>query len=103
MVETGETVNAVLWLVVATLALVTFLIFYISYKRVRDKRILITTGAFFIFFVKAMLLGMRLFISESAEENWFLNDEFWLSVAAILDVIIIGLIVYSLSKRANGS
>lgn len=103
MVELSETINAILWLVIAILALIVFLIFLKSYKRVKDKKILYTTIAFFLFFVKAILLGMKLFMPETDNEPWFLDDEFWWSIAAILDAIIIGLIFYSLSKRANDS
>jgi hypothetical protein len=103
MAELSEAINAVLWLVVAIFALIIFLIFQRSYKRVKDKKIFYTTVAFFIFFVKAMLLGMRLFMLELNEEPWFLDDEFWWSIAAMLDVVIITLIFYPLSKRANNA
>jgi amino acid transporter len=101
MHEMSETINAILWLVVAILALITFIIFYISYRRVKNKKILITTIAFLLFFVKAIVLGMRLFVPDDDSMPWYMDDEFWWSIAAVLDAVIIGLIVYSLSKRAN--
>ncbi len=101
MAELSEAINAVLWLVVAIFALIIFLIFLKSYKKVKDKKIFYTTIAFFFFFIKATLLGMRLFMLEIDEEPWFLDDEFWWSIAAVLDAITITLIFYPLSKRAN--
>ena len=99
MVETSETVNAILWLVVAMISLLVSCVFYISYRRIKSKKLLLTTGAFLIFFIKSLLLGMRLFVPESEDETWFLDDEFWWSVAAFLDVAIIGLIAFALKKK----
>ena len=96
MVETGEQINAVFWLVVAAVALVPLIIFSISYKRIRSRNLLLTTIAFGLFFVKAFALGMRLVVPESMEDLWYLDDETWWTVAAVLDIIIIGLISFGL-------
>lgn len=60
MVETGESINAILWLIVAGMSLIPLCIFLISYKRVKSKKLLITTGAFFLFLIKAIILSMKL-------------------------------------------
>ena len=100
MVEAGESINAILWLIVAGISLIPLYIFFLSYIRVKSKKLLITTVAFGFFFVKAITLGMRLFIPEPADEIWYMDEEFWWSVAAILDIIIIGLIAYALKKKS---
>jgi hypothetical protein len=100
MLEPAEEINAILWLIVAGISLIPLCIFLISYIRVKSKKLLITTAAFAIFFIKAMLLAMKLFIpGVDSDEIWYLNDEFWWSVAAILDMIIIGLIAFALKKK----
>jgi ABC-type arginine/histidine transport system permease subunit len=93
MIEPGEGITMTLWLIVAVLSLIPIIIFSISYIRVRSKKLLITTAAFYLFFIKAMVLAMKLFV-----RNY--SDEIWWSVAAILDIIIICLIAYSLVKKA---
>ncbi len=100
VVESGEVIMAVLWLVVAVISLIPLCIFYISYNRVKSKKLLITTVAFSLFFVKALTLGMRLFILNLDDEIWYLDDDFWWSIAAILDIIIISLIAFALRKKA---
>jgi len=99
MLEPAEELNAILWLVVAGISLIPFCIFLISYIRVKSEKLLITTAAFSLFFIKAMVLAMKLFIPGGDDEIWYLNDEFWWSVAAILDMIIIGLIAFALKKK----
>lgn len=99
MIGTAESVNALFWIIVAVVALIPFSIFAISYKRIKSQKLLFTTIAFFLFFIKAVTLGMRLFIPESSEELWFLDDEFWWSIAAVLDILIIGLIAFPLLKK----
>jgi len=92
MIESSEEINAILWLVVAVVSLVPISMFFISYIRVKSGKLLITVVAFSLFFIKAIALSMKLFIQNYA-------DEFWWSIAAILDIIIISLILISLSKK----
>jgi len=92
MIESGEEINAILWLVVAVVSLAPLSMFFISYIKVKSGKLLITAVAFSLFFIKAVVLSMKLFIQNYA-------DEFWWSVAAILDIIIISLILISLSKK----
>lgn len=99
MLEPAEEINAILWLIVAGISLIPLCIFLISYIRVKSKKLQITTVAFSLFFIKAMVLAMKLFIPGCDDEIWYLNDEFWWSVAAILDMIIIGLIAFALKKK----
>ena len=91
--EPHEQTELILWLIVALVSLVPLLVFSISYKRVRSPKLLITTIAFFLFFVKALILAMKLFIP-----NY--DDEVWWAVAAVLDILIISLIAYSLSRKS---
>jgi len=91
--EPHEQPELILWLIVAALSLIPFVIFLVSYIRVRSTTLLIATAAFSLFFVKAMILSMKLFIPNYA-------DEFWWAVAAVLDIMILGLIAVSLSKKA---
>jgi len=92
MIEQEDIIITVLWLVVAAVSLVPFILFFISYMRVRSTKLLITTIAFLLFFIKAMTLAMELFIPDYL-------DEISGSVAAILDLIIIGLIAFALLKK----
>jgi len=92
MIGSGEEINTILWLVVAFTSLILVIMFSVSYKRVRSKKLLITTIAFSLFFIKAIVLAMKGFL-----QNY--SDEIWWSVAAFLDIIIICLIVYSLTKK----
>jgi hypothetical protein len=94
MIEPSDEMTTILWLIVAVLSLTPFIIFLISYARVKSRRLFIVTIAFFLFFIKALVLSMKLFL-----QNY--DDEVWWSVAAILDIVIIGLIAFSLSKKAN--
>ena len=91
--EPGEKVELILWLIVAAVSLIPIVFFSISYVRVRSIKLLITDIAFILFFVKAMILGMKLFIPSY-------SDEIWWSVAAILDIMTISLIALALSKKA---
>ncbi len=90
--EPHEQTELILWAIVAAVSLVPVAIFFMSYTRVRSTKLLITTVAFSLFFVKAVILSMKLFVTNYV-------DEFWWPVAAILDIIIISLIAYSLSKK----
>lgn len=99
MFESYEQILALFWMAVAVVALFPLVIFYISYKRIKSDILLFTTIAFLLFFIKALSLGMRLFISEANEEIWFLDDEFWWTIAALLDICIIALISLSLLKK----
>ncbi len=91
--EPHEQTELILWLIVAAVSLVPLVIFSISYNRIRSPRLLITTLAFFLFFIKALILAMKLFIPNYV-------DEIWWSVAAVLDIVIISLIAYSLSRKS---
>lgn len=91
--EPHEQTELILWLIVAAVSLVPLVIFSISYNRIRSPRLLITTLAFFLFFIKALILAMKLFIPNYV-------DEIWWSVAAVLDIVIISLIAYSLSGKS---
>lgn len=99
MVETGETINAVIWLVVAVITLLPLGAFYMSFRKVRSKKLLLTTIAFLLFFVKSLLLASRLVIPEGSAEPWYLEDDFWWSIAAFLDVGIIAMIAFALRKK----
>jgi len=72
-------------------------IFWIGYQKIKTQALLITAVAFTLFFVKAAAISLEMFFDDNG--SWFLNDEFWLAVAAILDLIIIGLIAFSFSSR----
>ena len=91
--EPHEETELILWLIAAIISIVPIVVFFVSYLRVRKPVLLIATSAFFIFFLKAMILAMKLFIPTYV-------DEFWWSVAAILDIIMISLVAFSLSKKA---
>ena len=97
--ESSEVINGVIWLIVTIIAIIPVIVFSKTYMKVKSKRILLTTVAFFLFFIKALTLAMRLIVPEGDEEVWYLNDEFWWSIAAILDIIIIGLIVLALQTK----
>ena len=91
--EPYEQTELILWLIVAAVSLIPLVIFSISYRRVRSQKLLITTLAFFLFFVKALILAMKLFLPNYVDETWW-------SVAALLDIMIISLIAYSLSRKS---
>ena len=91
--EPYEQTELILWLIVAAVSLIPLVIFSISYRRVRSQKLLITTLAFFLFFVKALILAMKLFMPNYV-------DEIWWSVAAVLDIMIISLIAYSLRRKS---
>lgn len=93
VLEPHEQTELILWLIVALVSLFIVAIFFVSYTRVKSTKLLITTFAFFLFFVKAVILAMKLFIPNYA-------DEVWWAVAAVLDIMIISLIALSLSKKA---
>jgi hypothetical protein len=91
--EPYEQIELILWLIVAAISLIPLVIFSISYSRIRSPKLLITTIAFFLFFIKALILSMKLFVPNYV-------DEIWWSVAAILDIVVISLIAYSLSRKS---
>ena len=91
--EPHEQTELILWLIVAAVSLIPLVIFSISYRRVRSQKLLITTLAFFLFFVKALILAMKLFMPNYVDETWW-------SVAAVLDIMIISLIAYSLRRKS---
>jgi hypothetical protein len=91
--EPHEQSELILWLIAAAISLVPIVIFFVGYLRVKSTVLLIATSAFFIFFLKAVILAMKLFVPNYV-------DEFWWSVAAVLDIIMISLVALSLSKKA---
>ena len=91
--EPHEETELILWLIAAAISIIPIVVFFVGYLRVRKMVLLIATSAFFIFFLKAMILAMKLFMP-------YYVDEFWWSVAAILDIIMISLVAFSLSKKA---
>ncbi|MDD1748547.1 MAG: hypothetical protein LUO89_01600 [Methanothrix sp.] len=91
--EPHEQTELILWLVVAAVSLIPLIIFSISYSRIRDPKLLITSIAFFLFFIKALILSMKLFVPNYIEETWW-------AVAAVLDIMIISLIAYSLRRKS---
>ena len=99
MAETGELINLIIWAVVALLSLIPLIIFFVSYRRIKSRRLLITTLAFLLFFIKAVLLSFRLFVPSSGDEIWYLDDDLWWSIAAFLDVGILGLIAFALRSK----
>ena len=90
--EAHEQTELILWIIVGAVSLIPLLIFSISYKRVRSPKLLISALAFSLFFVKALVLAIKLFVPNDA-------DEIWWPVAAVLDILIISLIAYSLSRK----
>ena len=92
-------IYTILWVIVAIISLVPVYIFWIGYLKLRTRDLLITSIAFTLFFIKAITLAMKIFIEGADEGSWYLDDEFWWSIAAVLDVIIIGLIASSFSNR----
>ena len=62
--ESHEQIELVLWLVVAAVSLIPIAIFFISYIRIKSIKLLITALAFSIFFVKGMVLSMKLFVTD---------------------------------------
>jgi hypothetical protein len=99
MAEVGELLNSVIWVVVALISLIPLVIFFISYRRIKSRRLLFTTIAFALFFLKALILSFKLFTPASNDEIWYLDDEFWWSVAAFLDIAIIGSIAFALRLK----
>jgi hypothetical protein len=91
--EPNEQTELILWLIAAAISIIPVVVFFVSYLRVRKTVLLIATFAFFIFFLKATILAMKLFMP-------YYVDEFWWSIAAILDIIMISLVALSLSKKA---
>jgi Na+(H+)/acetate symporter ActP len=103
MSEVGEGMNAFFWFAVAIVSLIPLIIFSISYKRVRSRRILLPTLAFGLFFIKAILLSLRLYTPESQEDLLQIDNETWWIVAAMLDICIMGLISAGLILKPKKS
>jgi len=98
-----EDIYSVLWLITAIIAVIPVYVFWTGYRKVRSKDLLITAVAFTLFLLKALIMTMELFVGDAGEGTWYLNDEFWFGVAAVLDMIIIGLIAVSFThKFENG-
>jgi len=96
MIEHGDQLTAILWLIVAVVSLAPLSFFLVSYLRVGTRRLLLTTAAFALFFVKALVLAMKLVVQSY-------SDELWWGVAAILDIAIVGLIAISLSRKGSSA
>lgn len=92
MFESQDQICALLWLLVAVISIIPLVAFTVAYKRVKKAKLLITLIAFGIFLVKGVVIGMKIFIPTY-------SDEFWWSVAAILDILIIGLITLSIITK----
>jgi len=92
VLEPHEQTELILWLIAAAISLVPVVLFSIGYIRVRSTKLLIATLAFYLFFFKTLILAMKLFVPNYA-------DEIWWAVAAVLDIMIISLIAYSLSMK----
>ena len=92
MFEPSDQLISILWLVVAVIALIPFSIFSVSYRRVKSTKLLLTALAFFLFFVKSLLIGMNLFIPGY-------EDDFGVFLAGFMDIIIIALIVLALQRK----
>ncbi len=97
--ESGEWISGFLWLVVAVISVIPIYIFARAYSRVPSRKLLYTTIAFCLFLVMGVTLAFKVIFPGSDDEVWYLNDEFWWSVAAILCTAIIGLFVAALSSK----
>jgi hypothetical protein len=87
-----DEIHTILWLVVAIITLIPTYVFWAAYWKMRSKDLLINSLAFSLFFIKALILAMKLFIGS-------FDDEIWWSVAAILDIFIVGLITFSFFQK----
>lgn len=97
-----EGIYPVLWLLVALIALVPVCIFWVSYSRVKSRKLLITALAFTLFFVKAAGFASELLFNALGGSDY--PEEITLSFAAILDIIIISLFALPLlEKDENGN
>ena len=96
MIEPGDEINAIFWLIVAIISTVPFYIFFVSYRKVRSKKLLFTAVAFSLFVFKGIFLSMKLFLPNN-DVGWFLDDELWWTIAAVLDIIIVCLITMALT------
>ncbi len=86
------------YLLVAAIALIPMCIFWISYRRVKSKKLLITAMAFSIFFVKAIIMALEVvFVIVVGAEDF--PEEFWISLAAVLDIVIITLFAVPLLQK----
>ncbi len=103
MIEPGEEINTVFWLIVSLVSIVPFYVFFLGYRRVRSRKILMITVAFSLFIVKGFLLSMKLFLPNADEGGWFLDDEFWWTIAAVLDVFIVCLFSIALGIQDSNS
>jgi len=94
MVESGYEINAIFWFVIGVIALFPSIILLVTYLRVKSKRLLLASSAFFLFVLKGIILSMKLFL-----DNY--QDGIWWSVAAVLDLVIIALISFALMRKAE--
>ena len=98
-----EDIYSLLWLITAAIAVIPVYVFWTGYRKIKSKDLLITSIAFTLFFVKALIMAMELFVGEDGGV-WYLEDELWFAIAAILDMIIIVLIVVSFTRKLeNGT
>lgn len=93
----------ILWLIVALISLLPVYIFWIGYRKTHSKDLFVTSLAFTLFLVKAITLSVALFLDGLNEEKWYFDDEFWVGIAALLDMIIIGLIASALMGKFGPS
>lgn len=91
----------ILWLIVALISLMPVYIFWIGYRKTRSQDLFVTAIAFTLFLIKALTLSIALFLDGLSEEKWYFDDEFWVGIAALLDMIIIALIASALMGRFN--
>ena len=83
--------HSVLWLLVATISLFPIIVFWKGYLKLRTRNMLMCSLAFTLFFVKAVTLAMKIVMEGEGLLSGY-SDELWWSVAALIDIIIIGLI-----------
>ena len=87
------------YLVVALIAIIPMCIFWVSYRRVQSRKLLITTLAFSIFFVKAIVMSLEVVFAAMGGGDF--PEESWISLAAVLDIVIITLFALPLLQH-NG-
>lgn len=83
---------SVLWLLVAIISIFPLVLFWVSYYRVHSQRLLITAIAFGIFFLKAAMLSLELFIAN-------FEDDVALIIAAFVDTLFLGLVTAALLMK----
>lgn len=92
--HSGIEISTILYIILSFISLIPLLIFYVSSKRIKDKGIFITTIAFFLFFMKGVLISFKFFFPQ-------FEDEIWLIITALFDLTIIILISTSLFIRKS--